>query len=53
MADDRTQEFSQRAQQEQEEIEETRKDLKREQQQTPEAENAPPEEGERDNGNEE
>ena len=45
MTEDRTQEFSQRVQQEQEEIEETRKDLKREQQQTPDAEDAPREEG--------
>jgi hypothetical protein len=45
MTEDRTQEFSQRAQQEQEEIEKTRKDLEREQQHTPDAEDAPREEG--------
>ena len=49
MAEDRTQEFRQRAQQEQEEIEETCEDLKREQQQTPDAEDAPREEGESHN----
>ena len=53
MTEDRTQEFRQRAQQEQEEIEETREDLKREQQQTPHAEDAPRGEGEQDNGEEE
>ncbi len=50
MSEDRTQEFRQRAQQEQGDIEETREDLRREQKQTPDAEDAPREEGERDNG---
>jgi hypothetical protein len=53
MTEDRTQEFRQRAQQEQEEIKETREDLKREQKQTPDAEDAPREEETRDNEDEE
>lgn len=53
MSEDRTQEFRQRAEQEQEEIEETREDLKREQKQTPDAEDAPREEEARDKGDEE
>ena len=53
MTEDRTQEFRQRAQQEQEEIKETCEDLKREQKQTPDAEDAPPEEEARDKGDEE
>jgi PHD/YefM family antitoxin component YafN of YafNO toxin-antitoxin module len=53
MSEDRTQEFRQRAQQEQEEIEETREDLKSEQKQTPDAEYAAPEEEARDKGGEE
>ncbi len=51
MSEDRTQEFRQRAEQQQEEIEETREDLRREQQ-TPDAEDAPREEGAGDNGDE-
>ena len=50
MTEDRTQEFRQRAEQEQEEIEKTRKDLEREQQKTPNAEDAPREEETEDNG---
>ena len=53
MTEDRAQEFRQRAQQEQEEIEDTRDDLKREQKQTPDAEEPPREEGVEDNGDEE
>lgn len=53
MSEDRTQEFRQRAEQEQGEIEETREDLKREQKQTPDAEDAPREEEVQDKGDEE
>jgi hypothetical protein len=48
--DDKLQEQRQRAKQEQGEIEETREDLKREQKQTPNAEDAPQAEETRDNG---
>lgn len=47
---DNLQQQRQRAEQEQGEIEETREDLKREQKQTPDAEDAPREEETQDNG---
>ncbi len=50
---DSLQQQRQRAEQEQGEIEETREDLKREQQKTPNADDAPREEEARDKGNEE
>lgn len=49
--DDKLQQQRQRAEQEQGEIEETREDLKREQKQTPDAEDAPREEVKQNNGN--
>lgn len=48
--DDNLQQQLQRAEKEQGEIEETREDLKREQKQTPDAEDAPREEKTQDNG---